>query len=108
MLQQPQRRAELLRLASFLEYHGSQPSRASVVVGKALGGNDVKSRLRELRPGDWRGGRRPHARPHAGPRWLHACVTSLGVCAITLRNSLLVSLELNAKQKTRVESATFH
>lgn len=114
-LQQHKGRAEMLWLASvsFLEYHGSKPSRASVV-GKALGGNGVKSRVREL---CWRraqghtGGRRPHTHPHAlahahtsgPPHWLLAYVISLFFffCAITLRNSLLVSLELNTKQKTK-------
>lgn len=55
----------MLRLASvsFLEYHGSKPSRASVV-GKALGGNGVKSRVRELcwrrAQGHTEGGGRTH------------------------------------------------
>lgn len=57
MLQQHKGRAERLRLASisFLEYHGSKPSRASVV-GKALGGNGVESRVRQRAQGHGEGG----------------------------------------------------
>lgn len=50
---------------------------------------------------------RTHRRSHAwATHWLHACVISLCVCGHT-EDSLLVSLELNTKQK-RVQSATFH
>lgn len=63
MLQQHKGRAERFRLASisFLEYHGSKPSRASVV-GKALGGNGVESRVRQRAQGHGEGGGRTH--PH--------------------------------------------
>lgn len=101
----------MLGLASvrFSEYRGSKPSRASI--GKALGGNDVKSRQRSCDrgvPGTRGEARRTHtparARSHAGTATLvtRLCHTTF-FCAITLRNSLLVSLELNTKQKTGAE-----
>lgn len=98
---QQHRSAEMLRLARQL-LGGPWKETLALWFRKALGGNDVKSGGSLAAPRTLR-----RARAHAWATALVTCLCPITVVCSDTEDSLLVSRELNTKQK-RVQNATFH